>query len=47
MVPFWVLVFRPYLEAGVPLGLFSIPIWIWVPVGLLIPGTVLGWVGLR
>jgi len=37
MFPFWVLVFRPYLEAGVPLGLFNIPPWIWVPGGLLIP----------
>jgi hypothetical protein len=47
IVPFWVLVFRPYMAAGVPLGLFSIPPWIWVPLGLLIPGTVLGWIGLR
>jgi hypothetical protein len=47
IIPFWVLVFRPYMAAGVPLGLFSIPPWIWVPSALLIPGTVLGWIGLR
>jgi len=47
MLPFWVLVFRPYMAAGVPLGLFSIPPWIWVPGGLLVPATVLGWIGLR
>lgn len=47
MAPFWVLVFRPYVAAGVPLGFFRIPPWIWVPFGLLIPGTVLGWIGQR
>ncbi len=45
--PFWVLVFRPYLAAGAPLGLFNIPPWIWFPGALLIPATVLGWIGLR
>jgi hypothetical protein len=47
MIPFWALVLRPYLAAGAPLGLFSIPPWIWVPSVLLIPATVLGWIGLR
>lgn len=47
MLPFWALAFRPYLAAGVPLGLFEIPPWIWVPSALPVPAAVLGWIGLR
>lgn len=47
MFPFWVLVFRPYLAAGAPLGLFDVLPWIWMSGALLVPATVLGWIGLR
>lgn len=45
MVLFWVLVFRTYVAAGVPIGLVDIPPWIWIPQVLLVPATLLGWVG--
>jgi hypothetical protein len=47
MFPFWVLVFRPYLAAGAPLGLFDVLPWIGMSGALLVPATVLGWIGLR
>ena len=47
MFPFWVLVFRPYLAAGAPLGLSDVPPWIWIQGVLFVPATVLGWIGLR
>jgi hypothetical protein len=45
MVLFWVLVFRTYIAAGVPIALFDIPSWILIPQVLLVPASVLGWVG--
>ena len=46
MFPFWALLFRPYLAAGASLGLFEVQPWIWMEGVLLVPATVLGWVGL-
>ena len=45
MLPFWVVVLRPYLAAGIPVGLGDIPPFIWVPTALLLPATVLSVVG--
>jgi hypothetical protein len=47
VLPFWVLVFRPYVAAGAHLSLGDVPPFMWVPVALLIPGSVLGWIGTR
>ena len=47
MFPFWLLVLRPYLAAGAPLGPFDMQPWIWMTGVLLVTGIVLGWIGLR
>jgi hypothetical protein len=47
VLPFWVLVFRPYVAAGAPLSLGDFPPFMWVPAALLIPASVLGWMGTR
>lgn len=47
VLPFWWLVFRPYLNAGAPIGLSDIPPFMWVPGVLLTPAVVLAWIGLR
>lgn len=46
VVPFYGLMFAPYIRIGAPL-VFSIPPYITVPGFLLIPAVVLGWLGLR
>ena len=47
VLPFWFLVFPPYVAAGIPLGLSDVPPFMWVPTTLLVPAVVLGWIGLR
>jgi hypothetical protein len=47
VLPFWVLVFRPYVAAGASLSLGDIPPFMWVPATLLVPAAVLGWIGTR
>ncbi len=47
VLPFWVLVLRPYIAAGATLSLGDLPPFIWVPAALLIPASVLGWIGTR
>jgi len=47
VLPFWFLVFRPYVAAGAPLSLGDIPPFMWVPAALLIPASILGWIGTR
>ena len=47
VLPFWLLVLWPYLRVGAPLALFDLPPFMWIPASLLIPATVLGWIGLR
>jgi hypothetical protein len=47
VLPFWILVFRPYVAAGAALSLADLPPFMWVPAGLLIPAAVLGWIGTR
>lgn len=47
VLPFWLLVFRPYAAAGIGLGLSDVPPFMWVPTALLVPALVLGWIGLR
>ena len=44
--PFWWLVFRPFGEAGIRVGL-DWPPFMLVPTALLGPAIVLGWIGLR
>ena len=47
VLPFWWLVFRPYLQAGAPLDFSDMPPYMKVPAVLLVPALVLGWIGLR
>jgi hypothetical protein len=47
VLPFWMLIFRPYVAAGAPLALGDVPPFMWVPAALLIPAAVLGWIGVR
>lgn len=46
MLPYWILVFRPYIAAGIPLSLGDLPPFIWIPAAVLVPASVLGWAGL-
>jgi hypothetical protein len=47
VLPFWVLVFRPYVAAGAALSLADLPPFMWVPAALLVPASLLGWIGTR
>jgi hypothetical protein len=47
VLPFWLLVFRPYLAAGIPIALGDVPPFMWVPTALLMPAVILGVIGLR
>lgn len=47
VLPFWYLALRPYLAAGVALGLGDLPPFMWLPALLLVPAAVFGWIGLR
>ncbi len=44
VLPFWWVALRPY--AGVPITLADLPPFMWVPAALLVPASVLGWLGL-
>ena len=46
LLPFWWLVFRPFAQAGIRVGL-DWPPFMLIPTVLLGPAIVLGWVGLR
>lgn len=43
----WTLALSAYVRAGVSLTLGDIPPFMWVPAVLIVPATVLGWLGLR
>lgn len=47
MLPFWYITFRPYLQAGIPMGFADLPPIFWIPGVTLIPAIVLGWLGLK
>ncbi len=47
MLPFFLGVLRPYLAAGIGIGLGDIPPFIWIPAVTLVPATILGWIGLH
>lgn len=46
-IAFWGLAMVPYIRSGVPLGIGDIPPLMWVPAVLVVPATLLGWIGLR
>jgi hypothetical protein len=44
VLPYWWIVFRPYRDAGIKLGLLDLPPFMWVP-GVLMPvASILGWI---
>ena len=43
----WVVALVPYYRAGIKITLADAPPFIWLPAILIVPATVLGWVGLR
>lgn len=47
VLPFWVIVFRPYATAGIALGLGDLPPFMWVPAALLLPAIAFSWSGLH
>ena len=47
MLPFWYITFRPYLQAGIPMGFADLPPIFWIPAVTLVPAFILGWIGLR
>ncbi len=46
VLPFWVLVFRPFAEAGISISL-NFPPFMLVPALLVGPAIILGWLGMR
>ena len=43
VIPYWWIVFGPYRQAGIKLGLLDLPPFMWVP-GVLMPvASILGW----
>ncbi|HXF56433.1 MAG TPA: hypothetical protein VNO34_02435 [Actinomycetota bacterium] len=46
-VALWAVAVAPYFRAGVRLAPGDAPPFIWVPAALVVPATVLGWIGLR
>jgi len=44
VIPYWWIVFRPYREAGVDVGLLDIPPFMWVPAFLMPLAAALGWI---
>jgi hypothetical protein len=43
----WGFALLPYVHSGVPLRIGDIPPLMWVPTVLILPATVLGWIGIR
>lgn len=46
-IAFWGLALLPYVRSGVSLGIGDIPPLMWVPAVLILPATILGWIGMR
>ena len=47
VLPFWWLVFKPYLDAGIKITLADAPPFIWVPAMLYLPAIIFGWIGVK
>jgi hypothetical protein len=47
VLPFWMIVFRPYAAAGIALGIADLPPFMWVPAALLFPAIALALLRLR
>jgi hypothetical protein len=47
VLPYWFLVFKPYVIAGISIRLGDLPPIFWIPTLVLLPGTIFGWLGLR
>jgi hypothetical protein len=47
MLPVYYLSYAPYRAAGVMIRLGEMPPFQWVPAALLVPATILGWIGVR
>lgn len=45
-VTLWIVALAPYVKAGARLTLADIPPFMWVPAALVLPATILGWLGL-
>ena len=46
MVPYWMLVLRPYLALGVSVGLGDVPPFMSIPTIMVLPGLISGALGL-
>ncbi len=46
MLPYWALIFQPYLRAGTPLGLQDIPP-LFLYLAIIVVAAIVGWFGLR
>ena len=42
----WVLALLPYFRAGISVTLGDLPPFMWIPTALIVPATLLGWIGL-
>ena len=42
----WAFALLPYFRAGIPVTVGDLPPFMWIPTALIVPATVLGWIGL-
>jgi len=47
VLPYWFLIFKPYLNAGISIRFGDLPPIFWIPTLVLLPGIIFGWLGLR
>ena len=43
---FWALALLPYFRSGIPVTIGDLPPFMWIPAVLILPATLLGWLGL-
>ncbi len=47
VLPYWFLIFKPYVNAGISIRFGDLPPIFWIPTLVLLPGVIFGWLGLR
>ena len=46
-ISFWAVALLPYFRMRIPVTLGDLPPFMWIPAALIVPATILGWLGLR
>ena len=46
-IAYWAVALLPYFRSGIRVTLGDLPPFMWIPAMLILPATILGWIGLR